>query len=142
MNTKQILVLALILIVIVLLFNNKSESFNNTGYQFNIEKAVNELETILCLMVNCPHCQKFKSMTNEQIKSELGIPNHIKFTKVIHNGSNDNASQSIFSRFGVNSAPTLVIYSPSTGLFNKVYPSKELIMEHVKKLLNDIKNKL
>ena len=142
MNTKQFLVLGLILIVIVLLFNNKNEPFHINGHQINIENVVNELETILCLMVHCPHCQKFKSMSDEQIKLELGIPHNIKFTKVVHDGPNDTASQSIFTQYGVNSAPTLVIHHPDSKMHTKVYPSKEMILEHVQKLVNDIKNKI
>lgn len=141
MNTKQFLVLGLILIVIMLLFKDNREPFHgeetisNKVPTVNIENVVNELETILCLMDSCPHCQKFKNMTDEQIKSELDIPSHIKFTKVVHKGPSDTASQEVFERFGVNSAPTAVLVHNGTGSSVKTYPSRELILEKVKELV-------
>ena len=56
MNTMHFLVLGLILIVIMLLFNNRREPFDG---KVHMENIVNELETVLCLMDRCPHCQKF-----------------------------------------------------------------------------------
>ncbi len=141
MNTKQFLILGLILIVIMLLFKDNRETFygeesiSNKVPTVNIENVVNELETILCLMDSCPHCQKFKNMTDEQIKSELDIPPHIKFTKVVHKGPSDNASQAVFEKFSVDSAPTVVLTHNGTGSSVKTYPSKELILQKVKELV-------
>lgn len=141
MNTKQFLILGLILIVIMFLFKDKREPFhseetiNRKVPAVNIENVVNELETILCLMDSCPHCQKFKNMTDEQIKSELDIPSHIKFTKVVHKGPSDTASQEVFERFEVDSAPTLVLAHDSTDSSVKTYPSRELVLEKVKELV-------
>jgi len=118
MKTNSILILALVLIVIVVLFNNnKQEPFNSEHkYKVNIENIVNELEVFLCLLINCPHCQKFKDLNDEQIKAELGIPGNIKVTKVLHNGAGDIASQALFKKFGVNAAPTAVINHTGTDL--------------------------
>jgi hypothetical protein len=145
MNTKQFLVLGLILIVIMFLFKDKREPFTESkdtidttrtkAPYVNIENVVNELETILCLMDSCPHCQKFKNMTDEQIKSELDIPSHIKFTKVVHKGPSDSESQKVFEKFSVDSAPTVVLSHNGTGSSVKTYPSKELILEKVKELV-------
>lgn len=147
MNTQQFLVLGLILIVIMLLFrNNGRESFEGEseeskmhyGPQLNLENIINELETVLCLMETCPHCQKFKNMSDEQIKDELEIPKHIKLTKVVHMGPNDTESQAVFEKFQVNSAPTLVVAHRGTGINAKTYPSKEMIVEKVKNLVPDV----
>ena len=141
MNTKQFLILGLILIVIMFLFKDKREPFHgeetisNKVPTVNIENVVNELETILCLMDSCPHCQKFKNMTDEQIKSELDIPSHIKFTKVVHKGPSDSESQAVFEKFSVNSAPTVVLSHNGTGSSVKTYPSRELVLEKVKELV-------
>jgi thioredoxin-related protein len=140
MNTKQFLILGLILIVIMFLFKDKREPFTESidttsTRTVNIENVVNELETILCLMDSCPHCQKFKNMTDEQIKSELDIPSHIKFTKVVHKGSSDSESQKVFEKFSVDSAPTVVLSHNGTGTSIKTYPSRELVLEKVKELV-------
>jgi glutaredoxin len=140
MNTKQFLILGLILIVIMFLFKDKREPFTESKdttstSTVNIENVVNELETILCLMDSCPHCQKFKNMTDEQIKSELDIPSHIKFTKVVHKGPSDSESQAVFEKFSVNSAPTVVLSHNGTGSSVKTYPSRELVLEKVKELV-------
>jgi hypothetical protein len=141
MNTKQFLILGLILIVIMFLFKDKREPFhseetiNRKVPAVNIENVVNELETILCLMDSCPHCQKFKNMTDEQIKSELDIPSHIKFTKVVHKGPGDTVSQEVFERYDVESAPTVVLAHNGTDSSVKTYPSRELVLEKVKELV-------
>ena len=138
MNTIHFLVLGLILIVIMLLFNNRREPFDG---KVHVENIVNELETVLCLMDRCPHCQKFKNMSIEDIKSELGIPKHIKLTKVVHMGSNDNASQKVFENFDVDSAPTFVIAHIGSGSSVKTYPSKEMIVAKVKELVSAVSNR-
>ena len=135
MNTTQFLVLGLILIVIMLLFKEKREPFHNEKRELNIENIVNELETVLCLMDTCPHCQRFKNMTNEQIKSDLGIPGHIKLTKVVHMGLNDKESQKIFENFNIDSAPSIVVNHPMTKQYVKTFPSKEMIFEKVKEIV-------
>lgn len=144
MNTQQFLVLGLILIVIMLLFrNNGRESFEGeskeskmySGPQINLENIINEIETVLCLMDTCPHCQKFKNMSDEQIKDELNIPKYVKLTKVVHMGPQDKESQAVFEKFEVNSAPTLVLAHNGTGLNTKTYPSKEMIVEKVKEIV-------
>ena len=131
MKTNSILILALVLIVIFVLFNNnKQEAFNGdktVEYKANIENIVNELEVFLCLLINCPHCQKFKDLNDEQIKAELGIPGNIKVTKVLHNGAGDIASQAVFTKFGVNSAPTAVINHTGTGLHEKTHASQDAL---------------
>jgi thioredoxin-related protein len=141
MNTMHLLVLGLILIVIMLLCNNRREPFEGVSNNVHLENIVNELETVLCLMDKCPHCQKFKNMSVEDIKSELGIPKHIKFTKVIHMGPSDTASQAVFEKFQVDSAPTFVIVHKGTGLSVKTYPSKDSIVAKVKEFVSTIANK-
>jgi hypothetical protein len=144
MNTQQFLVLGLILIVIMLLFrNNGRETFEGGSEekkmhnqpQINLENIINELETVLCLMETCPHCQKFKNMSEEQIKDELDIPKYVKLTKVVHKGPNDKESQAVFEKFDVTSAPTLLIAHNGTGINAKTYPSRELIVNKVKELV-------
>ena len=129
MKTNSILILALVLIVVFVLFNNnKQESFDSDHqYKADIENIVNELEVFLCLLINCPHCQKFKDLNDEQIKAELGIPGNIKLTKVLHNGAGDIASQAVFTKFGVNSAPTAVINHTGTGLHEKTHASQDAL---------------
>ena len=133
MKTNSILILALVLIVIVVLFNNnKQEPFNSENtveYKVNIENIVNELEVFLCLLINCPHCQKFKDLNDEQIKAELGIPDNIKVTKVLHSGAGDIASQALFTKFGVNAAPTVVVHHPGTEVRENSHASKEAIAQ-------------
>jgi hypothetical protein len=144
MNTQQFLVLGLILIVIMLLFrNNGRETFEGEGEEkkmhskpeINLEDIINELETVLCLMETCPHCQKFKNMSEEQIKDELDIPKYIKLTKVVHKGPNDKESQAVFEKFEVSAAPTLVVAHNGTGLKTMSYPSREMIADKVKELV-------
>ena len=144
MNTQQFLVLGLILIVIMLLFrNNRRETFEGGSEekkmhnqpQINLENIINELETVLCLMETCPHCQKFKNMTEEQIKDELDIPKYVKLTKVVHMGPNDKESQALFEKFDVSAAPTLVVAHRGTGLKTSSYPSREMIASKVKELV-------
>jgi thiol-disulfide isomerase/thioredoxin len=146
MNTQQFLVLGLILIVIMLLFRNNgretfeggSESNKNmmvSKPEINLEDIINELETVLCLMETCPHCQKFKNMSEEQIKDELDIPKYVKLTKVVHMGPYDKESQAVFEKFDVTSAPTLVVAHRGTGLKTSSYPSKEMIANKVKEFV-------
>jgi hypothetical protein len=142
MNTQQFLVLGLILIVIMLLFRNNGREFfegeekkMHSVPQINLENIINELETVLCLMDTCPHCQKFKNMTVEQIKDELDIPKYVKLTKVVHKGSQDMDSQAVFEKFDVTSAPMIVVWHNSTGVNAKTYPAKELIADKVKELV-------
>ena len=144
MKTNSILILALVLIVVFVLFNNnKQESFDSEHqYKADIENIVNELEVFLCLLINCPHCQKFKDLNDEQIKAELGIPGNIKVTKVLHTGASDTASQALFSQFGVKAAPTAVIYHTGTGLHENTHASTValaqtagILVEKVKELL-------
>jgi hypothetical protein len=142
MNTQQFLVLGLILIVIMLLFrNNGRETFDgeekkmHSVPQINLENIINELETVLCLIDTCPHCQKFKNMTVEQIKDELDIPKYVKLTKVVHKGSQDMDSQTVFEKFDVTSAPMLVVAHKGTGVKTSSYPAKELIANKVKELV-------
>ena len=144
MNTQQFLVLGLILIVIMLLFrNNRRETFEGGSEekkmhnqpQINLENIINELETVLCLMETCPHCQKFKNMSEEQIKDELDIPKYVKLTKVVHMGPNDKESQALFEKFDVSAAPTLVVAHRGTGLKTSSYPSREMIASKVKELV-------
>jgi hypothetical protein len=142
MNTQQFLVLGLILIVIMLLFrNNGRETFEgeekkmHNQPQINIADIISELETVLCLMDTCPHCQKFKNMTEEQIKDELDIPKYVKLTKVVHKGPQDMDSQAVFEKFDVTSAPALVVAHRGTGLKTSSYPARELIADKVKELV-------
>jgi hypothetical protein len=142
MNTQQFLVLGLILIVIMLLFRNNGREFfdgeekkMHNQPQINLENIINELETVLCLMDTCPHCQKFKIMTVEQIKDELNIPKYVKLTKVVHKGPQDKESRAVFEKFDVTSAPALVVWHKSTGVNAKTYPSRELIANKVKELV-------
>jgi hypothetical protein len=144
MNTQQFLVLGLILIVIMLLFrNNGRETFEGEGDknmmdskpQINLENIINELETVLCLIDTCPHCQKFKNMSEEQIKDELDIPKYIKLTKVVHKGPNDKESQAVFEKFEVSAAPMFIVTHNGTGINAKTYPSRELIADKVKELV-------
>jgi glutaredoxin len=86
-------------------------------------------------METCPHCQKFKNMSEEQIKDELNIPKYVKLTKVVHKGSQDKESQAVFEKFDVTSAPMLVVAHKGTGLNAKTYPSREMIADKVKELL-------
>jgi hypothetical protein len=86
-------------------------------------------------MDTCPHCQKYKNMSDEQIKDELEIPKYVKLTKVVHMGPNDNESQAVFEKFEVNSAPTLVLAHNGTGLHAKTYPSKEMVVEKVREIV-------
>jgi hypothetical protein len=143
MKTNSILILALVLIVVFVLFNNnKQESFDSEGiveYKADIENIVNELEVFLCLLISCPHCQKFKDLSDEEIKGELGIPGNIKVTKVLHTGAGDTASQEIFTHFGVNSAPTAVIHHKSSGYHEKTHASKEALAQTAGKVVEKIK---
>jgi hypothetical protein len=76
MRTNSILILALVLIVLVVLFNNnKQEPFHSEyKYEVNIENIVNELEVILFLLTNSQDCQKFKNASDDQNREILGIP--------------------------------------------------------------------
>jgi thioredoxin-related protein len=140
MRTNSILILALVLIVIVVLFNNnKQEPFQSE----NIENIVNDLEVILCLLPHCPYCQKFKkeNATDEQVREMLGIPANIKITRA-EAGSGDTAAQAVFTKFGVNSAPTAVLHHPGTGLHQKTHASKEAIAKAAGEVVEKVKNHL
>jgi thioredoxin-related protein len=140
MRTNSILILALVLIVIVVLFNNnKQEPFQGE----NIENIVNDLEVILCLLTYCPHCHKLKkeNATDEQVREILGIPANIKITR-IEAGGGDAAAQAVFTKFGVNSAPTAVLHHPGTGLHQKTHASKEAIAKAAGEVVEKVKNHL
>jgi hypothetical protein len=123
MNIQQFLVLGLILIVIMLLFsNNGRESFEcegeekkmQTNPQINFADIFNKLESVLCLIDTCSHCQKFKNMTVEQTKDEFKIPKYIKL-KVPHN----KELQTVFENFEHD----------GMDVNAKTYPSKVVIDE-------------
>jgi thioredoxin-related protein len=149
MKTNSILILALVLIVIVVLFNNnKQEPFQGeqnivNELEVDIENIVHDLEVILCLLTYCPHCHKLKkeNATDEQVREMLGIPANIKITRA-EAGGGDAAAQAVFTKFGVNSAPTAVLHHPGTGLHQKTHASKEAIAKAAGEVVEKVKNHL
>jgi hypothetical protein len=141
MRTNSILILALVLIVLVVLFNNnKQEPFHSEyKYEVNIENIVNELEVILFLLTNSQDCQKFKNASDDQNREILGIPKHIKVTKILHIGAGDIESLPAFIKHGILNIPKVVIHHPYTGLFKSVDASKEAVSLAVGNVVEQVK---